>query len=126
LTETNRHNGGGTARLAATIRSALGERPFELVLWDGVRVPATAPGPTVSVRSPRAVGHLLRAPGQLGLVRAYVEGLVDADDLDAVVELGDWTPYGVGAEARARIAGAAVAAAGRHARPRPSSPGPSG
>ena len=114
---TGAHAVARTARLAATIGSALGERPFELVFWDGVRVPATAPGPTVSVHSPRAIGHLLRAPGQLGLVRAYVDGLVDADDLDAVVALGDWRPPAFGVTARSRVVAAAISAGGRHARP---------
>jgi cyclopropane-fatty-acyl-phospholipid synthase len=108
----------GTGRLAEIIASTLGERPFELVLWDGTRVPATVHGPTVTVRSPAAIGHLVRAPGQLGLVRAYVDGFVDADDLDAVVRMGDWSPPALGRPARARLAAAAIAAAGRHARPR--------
>ena len=35
------------------------------------------------MRSPQALGHVLRAPGQLGLGRAYVPGALDVDDVDA-------------------------------------------
>ena len=41
------------------------------------------------MRSPAAVAHLLRAPGQLGLGRAYAAGELEADDLDRVIELLD-------------------------------------
>ena len=44
-----------------------------------------ATGPTFTVRSPRAVAHALRAPGQLGLGRAYVAGELEVDDIDAVM-----------------------------------------
>ena len=46
------------------------ERPFTLRFWDDSELPATSgngDGPTFSVRSPAAVAHMLRAPGQLGL-----------------------------------------------------------
>ena len=58
------------------------------------RLPATAgDGPTFYVRSPRAAAHVLRAPGQLGLGRAYVSGDIEVDDIDAVIELLDsWKP----------------------------------
>jgi len=35
------------------------------------------------------MGHVLRAPGQLGLGRAYVSGEIEVDDMDAVLELLD-------------------------------------
>ena len=41
------------------------------------------------MRSPAAVAHLLRAPGQLGLGRAYAAGELEADDLDKVIGLLD-------------------------------------
>jgi cyclopropane-fatty-acyl-phospholipid synthase len=60
------------------------------VFWDGTSVPATDPGaPTFMIRSPRAVAHLLRAPGELGLGRAYAEGLIDTDDIDGALRLVD-------------------------------------
>ena len=51
---------------------------------------ATDPdGPTFTFRSPRALAHLLRAPGELGLGRAYVDGLLEVDDLDAALRIVD-------------------------------------
>src|SRR5207253_1198245 len=59
------------------------ERPFAIEFWDGTAVPPTRDGgPTFKVRSPSAVAYALRAPGQLGLGRAYVSGGLDVDDLD--------------------------------------------
>ena len=56
-------------------------------------VASTRPGPTLTLRSPRAIGHVLRAPGELGLGRAYVCGEIDVDDLDGVIALlGRWKP----------------------------------
>ena len=55
---------------------------YRVQLWDGTRLPATGPnGPTFTLRSPRAVAHVLRAPGQLGLGRAYVSGELAVDDM---------------------------------------------
>jgi cyclopropane-fatty-acyl-phospholipid synthase len=63
------------------------------------------------LRSPRALGHMLRAPGQLGLGRAYVSGDLEVDDIDAVLALLDsWDAPPLDARAKARIAAAAVRA----------------
>src|SRR5215211_5995794 len=73
----------------------LPERPFSLEMWDGSRLPATngGGGPVFKVRSPAAIAHALRAPGQLGLGRAYVAGDLEVDDLDAVIAvLQEWKP----------------------------------
>src|SRR5207245_3763509 len=60
---------------------AFPDRPFAVRFWDGSEIGATKPGaPTFTVRSPKACAHVLRAPGELGLGRAYVQGLVDVDD----------------------------------------------
>jgi cyclopropane-fatty-acyl-phospholipid synthase len=93
---------------------ALPERPFSVEFWDGQRLDATnGGGPTFVVRSPAAVAHALRAPGQLGLGRAYVSGELDVDDLDAVLELlGSWQAPRIDRRTRARLALAAVRAAG--------------
>jgi cyclopropane-fatty-acyl-phospholipid synthase len=93
---------------------ALPERPFSIEFWDGQRLEATNDGgPTFHVRSPAAVAHALRAPGQLGLGRAYVSGHLDVDDLDAVLELlGTWQAPPIDGRARARLAVAAARAAG--------------
>ena len=72
----------------------------------------TGDGPTFSVRSPRAAAHVLRAPGQLGLGRAYVSGELEVDDIDAVIALLDgWQPPALdGADKRALLLGAVRAA----------------
>ncbi len=102
-----------SAPLRREIESRLPERPFTIEFWDGTRVPSTAGGgPTFSVRSPRAAAHVLRAPGQLGLGRAYVSGELDVDDIDAVIELLEsWKPPALdGADKRALLFGAVRAA----------------
>jgi len=103
-----------TAPLRRALASEIPERPFAVAFWDGTQVPATnGGGPTIQVRSPRALAHALRAPGQLGLGRAYVAGELDADALDEVIELiYSWRPPPVPLLARARLALAATRAAG--------------
>jgi cyclopropane-fatty-acyl-phospholipid synthase len=103
-----------TGPLRRALQRAWPARPFEVEFWDGTRVPSTEDGGArFVVRSPRAVAHALRAPGQLGLGRAYVCGDLEVPDLDAVLTLLDeWTPPPVGATARGRLLVAAVAACG--------------
>ena len=79
-----------TASLTRELREALPRRPFAVSFWDGARVDATEPeAPTFDVHSPRALAHVLRAPGELGIGRAYVTGLLDVDDLDAALRVVD-------------------------------------
>jgi cyclopropane-fatty-acyl-phospholipid synthase len=104
-----------TAPLRETLAAALPERPFRVELWDGSELAPTANGggggPTFSVRSPRALGHLLRAPGQLGLGRAYVTGDLDVDDVDKALQLLDgWRAPPLDTRAKASIALAAFRA----------------
>src|SRR3984957_11624548 len=76
--------------LRRELEQALPDRPFTVRFWDGSEVSPTAPdGPVFTVRSPVAISHLLRAPGQLGLGRAYAAGELQADDLDRVIALLD-------------------------------------
>lgn len=109
------------AALHDELARALPERPFGVRLWDGSYLPPTqngVPVPTFTARSPRAVAHLLRAPGQLGLGRAYVSGELEVDDLDAVAHLvRSWTPPALDAAAKRRLALAAVRAVGVTAPP---------
>ncbi len=102
-----------TAPLRREIEKRIPERPFAIEFWDGTRLPSTSgEGPTFSVRSPRAAAHVLRAPGQLGLGRAYVSGELEVDDIDAVIELLDgWQPPVLdGTDKRALLLGAVRAA----------------
>jgi cyclopropane-fatty-acyl-phospholipid synthase len=78
------------APLRRELARALPERPFGVRFWDGSELaPTVADGPVFTVRSPTAIAHLLRAPGQLGLGRAYATGELEADDLDRVIGLLD-------------------------------------
>src|SRR6476619_6582750 len=111
-----------TATLRREIQARIPDRPFAVEFWDGTRVPATADGgPTFYVRSPRAAAHVLRAPGQLGLGRAYVSGEIEVDDIDAVIALLDgWQPPSLeGADKRALLLGAVRAAGLTKPPPRP-------
>lgn len=101
-----------TAPLRDALAETLPERPFTIRLWDGTELPPSAEeGPVFSVRSPLALGHMLRAPGQLGLGRAYVSGALDVDDIDKVLALLDgYAAPTVDTRARARLVAAAVRA----------------
>jgi cyclopropane-fatty-acyl-phospholipid synthase len=110
-----------TAALRQALARALPERPFRVELWDGAALPPTgdAGGPVFRLRSPRALAHVLRAPGQLGLGRAYVSGDVEVDDIDAVLELLDgYSPPPIDARAKARLATAALGAGAWRSLPR--------
>jgi cyclopropane-fatty-acyl-phospholipid synthase len=111
---------GVTEGLRGQLERALPDRPFAIELWDGTGVPATRPGPTVTIRSPRAIGHLLRAPGELGLGRAYVCGDLDVDDLDGIVSLlGRWHAPRLSLGGRLRLGAAALRAYGLSRPPAP-------
>ena len=99
--------------LSRALRKTLPERPFNVRFWDGGGVQATSAGaPTFFVRRPSAMSQFLRAPGTLGLGRAYVEGALDVDDLDAAfIVVDDWTPPQLNLAERARLGlGVALAA----------------
>jgi cyclopropane-fatty-acyl-phospholipid synthase len=103
-----------TEPFLAELAKAIPSRPFAVELWDGSRLPSTnGGGPTFRVRSADAFAHALRAPGQLGLGRAYVAGTLEVDDLDEVLELLDaWQPPPLDRRARAQLALAAARASG--------------
>ena len=110
-----------TAPLCREIARALPDRPFAIEFWDGGKVPpSNGAGPTLRFRSPRAIAHVLRSPGELGLGRAYVYGDIDTDDLDGVIALiGRWHAPSIGPRQRARLLAAAIRAAGVHRPPPP-------
>ena len=116
-----------TEPLRREIERTLTDRPFTVRFWDGTEIPATSTLsdasstanasanllPTFTVRSPRALAYILRAPGQLGLGRAYVSGELDVDDLDALLlVLSNWKPPHLDAAAKRRLALAALRATG--------------
>jgi cyclopropane-fatty-acyl-phospholipid synthase len=105
---------GRTVPLRRELDRAFRERPFTVRFWDGSHLPSTtANGPELFVRSPVAIAHVLRAPGQLGLGRAYVSGLIEVSDIDACLALLDrWKPPPLESKARARLALAALRACG--------------
>src|SRR3954468_17034419 len=113
-----------TAPLRREIEARIPDRPFTVEFWDGTQLPSSdGDGPTFRIRSPRAAAHVLRAPGQLGLGRAYVSGEIEVDDMDAVIALLDsWQPPALeGADKRALLLGAVRAGGPRKPPPRPQS-----
>src|SRR5215469_13316820 len=68
---------------------ALRRRPLAVRFWDGSVLPATGElpdPPTLVLRSKRALAYLLRAPGELGLGRAWIAGELDLEgDLEHVL-----------------------------------------
>lgn len=107
--------GRGSAGLVEVIEQALPQRPFTLRFWDGGELAASDRdgGPVFTVRSPRAIAHVLRAPGQLGLGRAYVSGEIEVDDIDGVIALlNDWKPPNLSRKQRLTLMLAATRAMG--------------
>jgi cyclopropane-fatty-acyl-phospholipid synthase len=109
-----RRRGRGAAAVAERLlgrvaHGRLSPLPVGLRFWDGSALPADG-APTVLVRDPAALAHLLRAPGQLGLARAWVEGSLDIDgDLEAVLRTRDtFVGLTLTAADRARLAAATL------------------
>jgi cyclopropane-fatty-acyl-phospholipid synthase len=105
-----------TGPLRREIERAFPARPFAVEFWDGTRLDQTdgnGRGPTFMVRSPRAIAHAFRAPGQLGLGRAYTAGELQLDDLDGLIHvLEHWRPPPPDARTRARLLAAALRGCG--------------
>src|ERR671935_511660 len=109
-----------TSALRREIERAFPQRPFAIEFWDGSRVPSTdGSGPTFSIRSPKALAHVVRAPGQLGLGRAYVSGELEPDDLDAAMRLvSEWEPPRIDPKTQAKLFLGALRGAGLTLPPR--------
>jgi cyclopropane-fatty-acyl-phospholipid synthase len=109
-----------TDPLRRELQAAFPQRPFALAFWDGRQVEATEPdAPIFSFRSPRALAHVLRAPGELGIGRAYVAGLVEVDDLDRALRIVDtFEAPQLGARQKLRLGRALVRACGLTLPPR--------
>jgi cyclopropane-fatty-acyl-phospholipid synthase len=110
-----------TSSLRRELVAALPQRPFALRFWDGTAVPATDPdAPTFSFRSPEALAHVIRAPGELGLGRAYVLGLIETDDIEKSLRVVDsFEPPRISPGQMARLGLALVRACGLVKPPRP-------
>src|SRR3954452_21171368 len=109
------------APLRDEIARVFPDRPFRIEFWDGSELPPTnGGGPTFKLANRRAIGHALRAPGQLGIGRAYVTGDIAVDDLDAAMRVvGSWKPPALDRKAQAKLLVAAVRAAGPMVPPAP-------
>jgi cyclopropane-fatty-acyl-phospholipid synthase len=109
-----------TKPLRREIERTLPERPFSIEFWDGSRVASTGgDGPTFAIRSPKAIAHALRAPGQLGIGRAYVSGELEPDNLDAAMRLvSEWKPPHIHRKAQTRLMLAALRGCGLTLPPR--------
>jgi cyclopropane-fatty-acyl-phospholipid synthase len=112
---------GNTAPLRREVQARFPERPFGVRFWDGTEVPpSNGGGPTFSFRSPRALAHVLMAPGELGIGRAYVAGLLEVDDIEGAIELVDnWEPPELSLGEQVRLGLAIARAAGMVRPPRP-------
>ncbi|MGH2749770.1 MAG: class I SAM-dependent methyltransferase [Actinomycetota bacterium] len=71
--------------------SLLGDEPaLPVRFWDGSALGRDEARSSVFVRSPTALRHLLWAPGELGLARAYVAGDIDIEgEIFDILELRD-------------------------------------
>ena len=110
-----------TATFRREVEAALPRRPFGLRFWDGTGVEATeSDAPTFTFRSPQALAHVVRAPGELGIGRAYVSGLLEVDDIDKALRVVDtFDPPPLGVRRGLRLAGGLLAACGLTRLPRP-------
>ena len=100
----------------------LSRLPVTIRFWDGSELASPNGGPVVALRDPAALVHMLRAPGQLGLARAWVDGSLDVEgDLEPVLRVrGAFHGVRVSAAERDRLARAALKALGTRAlRPPP-------
>lgn len=86
-------------RVQPLVESLLGEPPISINFWDGSSLGPTDSTLALEVSSPDAVKHILWAPGDLGVARAYVSGEIDAtgDVVDVMLALsqGDATLTGL-------------------------------
>jgi cyclopropane-fatty-acyl-phospholipid synthase len=115
------HRPGVAAAAREALASVAGGRfatlPVTLRFWDGsvLKSPRVA-APVVEVRDPSALAHVLHAPNQIGLARAWVTGALAVDDdgeLEAVLRLrGEFGVLRLTTRDRARLVAAAVRIAG--------------
>ena len=116
-------------RLAHAAREALAavgliDLPVTLRFWDGSVLEGGSP--VIEIRSPGAIAHLIHAPNQIGLARAWVSGGLDVEsdaDLEAIIRLrGAFNHVHLTARDRALLLAAAVRLAGPRVLKRPPVP----
>ena len=114
-----------TAPLRRALEAALPRRPFAIWFWDGTTVPATEPdAPVFRLKAPAALAHVVRAPGELGLGRAFVLGLIDVEGMDsggierALTLIDTYQPPRPSARRMLALAGGVLRACGLVAPPR--------
>ena len=80
--------------LAAALGRFLGNNPpIAISCYDGSRIGPDDSDTTLFVRSPDALRYVLTAPGEIGIARAYVSGLIDVEgDMFAALELRHTVP----------------------------------
>ncbi len=80
--------------------------PIELTAYDGSKSGAVGAPVRLEIRSPLALSHLASAPGELGLVRAYVSGALDVkgDVYTALAGLPELTIANIPPSLRGKIA----------------------
>ena len=72
-----------TMTIGAVIETLLGpDLPFEVRAYDGSRTGREGSPYVVHLRNERALRYLVTAPGEVGFVRAYVQGDIEADGID--------------------------------------------
>ena len=102
--------------LGELVDGRLAQLPVAIRFWDGsMLTPRDGNGvPVVVANDRRALAHLVHAPGQLGLARAWVDGSLSVQgDLDHVVQARhDFEGVSFSFEDRVRFALAAVRIAG--------------
>jgi cyclopropane-fatty-acyl-phospholipid synthase len=77
--KTAKQNGGAADRVALLLEHLLGgPLPLRIRTWDGSEAGPTD-GPTLEVRSRRALRRLLWNPDEIGLGRAWVAGEIDLE-----------------------------------------------
>jgi cyclopropane-fatty-acyl-phospholipid synthase len=100
-------------QIAEAVQQMAGqELPIEVVAYDGSRAGSRDAGIRVEVRSPLALSHIASAPGQLGLVRAYVTGALEivGDMYTALATLPDISIGQIPTEVRMKLAAKLAAA----------------
>jgi cyclopropane-fatty-acyl-phospholipid synthase len=94
-------------RLAEVFQRAIGQdAPIDFRAYDGSRAGMRDAPVRFEVRSPLALSYLASAPGELGLVRAYVSGHVDivGDMYTALASMAVTTLEGMPGKVKAELA----------------------